>query len=246
MVMDDDESRPSTRGILHPEGMRAVRALSAGVVHEVNNILGVIIGNAHLAKKNATNPEALDKYLGEVRDAAEAGRELMRNLSILAGNEFRARALSLNDVVINAVSGLEPPAELDLSGDEPTVSLDIWLAQDALSRVTQLMVATKTVTSVRVATRVVGAAAALTIEDDGTSPTERELDALFSPFAKLDRRPQVGLNFTKLADLAARSGGYVTAGARVPHGLRIVMTLPVVRGAGSGDGPGVSLPKQGT
>ncbi|MGB8332492.1 MAG: hypothetical protein WCE62_20375 [Polyangiales bacterium] len=245
MTMDDEEPQPPGRGILHPEGMRAVRAFSAGVVHEVNNILGVIIGNAHLAKKNASNVEVLEKYIGEVRDAAEEGRELMRDLSILAGNEFRARVVSLNDVVTNAVSGLDASVSLDLSGQDPVVLLDLWLAQDALGRVTQFMIATKAVKSIRIATRVVGSAAALTIEDDGISPTDKELETLFSPFSKLDRRPKLGLDLTKLADLACRSGGYVMAGAREPHGLRIVVTLPVAPRGASGDGPGMPLSEQG-
>ncbi len=243
--MTDDESQSPGKGILHPEGMRAVRDLSAGIVHEVNNILGVIIGNAHLAKKNVSNVEALKKYMSEIRDAAEEGRELMRDLSVLAGDEFRARVLSLNDLVINAVSGLDKPTELDLSGEDPAVQLDLWLAQEALSCAAQFMAATKAVTSIRIATRVVGFAAALTIEDDGASPSKKELLALFTPFAKLDGRPRVGLGLTKLADLAARSGGYVTAGAREPHGLRIVLTLPVTERAASGDGPGVPLSKKG-
>ena len=44
-------------------------------LNEVNNILGVIIGNAHLAKKNLSSPEAVERYIGEVREAAEDGRE---------------------------------------------------------------------------------------------------------------------------------------------------------------------------
>ncbi len=245
MGMDDDESQPAGIGILHPEGMRAVRALSAGVVHEVNNILGVIIGNVHLAKKNASNAEAIKKYMSEVRDAAEEGRELMRNLSILAGSESRPRTLSLNDLVINAVSGVSPSVNLDLSGEDPSGQLDIWLAQDALSSALRFMLATKAVTSIRVATRVVGSAAALTIEDDGPSPSEQELLGMFSPFTKLKHRPKLGLELTKLADLAFRSQGYITAGAREPHGLRIVVTLPVSPPGRSGDGPGVPLSEQG-
>jgi len=244
--MAGDESQPPGKGILHPEGMQAVRDLAAGIVHEINNILGVIIGNAHLAKKNASNVEAVEKYMGEVRDAAEDGRELMRHLSVLAGQESgRARALSLNDLVTNAVSELGATAELDLSAEDSTVQLDVWSAREAVSGVAQFMAKTKAVTSIRLATRVVGAAAALTIEDDGASPSEKELRALFTPFTKLDRRPKVGLELTRLADLAARSGGFVTAGAREPHGLRIVMTLPVADGPASGDGPGVPLSKKG-
>jgi signal transduction histidine kinase len=243
--MTTDESQPPGKGILHPEGMQAVRDLAAGVVHEVNNILGVIIGNAHLAKKNASNAEAIEKYMGEVREAAEEGRELMRHLATLAaGKSTRDRVLSLNDLVRNAVSELDTPAELDLSAEDATVQLDLWAAKDALSSVARFMTETKAVKSLRVVTRVVGSAAALTIEDDGASPSEKELRALFTPFMKLDRRPKAGLELTKLADLAARSGGYVTAGMRQPHGLRIVLTLPVVDGAASGDGPGVPLPKK--
>ena len=119
MKMADDDPDASGEGILHPEGMRAVRDLAAGIVHEVNNILGVIIGNAHLAKKNLGDVEALQKYVGEVRDAAEEGRELMRNLSILASSQSpRARALSLNDLLSNVVSGLGTPVELDVSKDD--------------------------------------------------------------------------------------------------------------------------------
>ncbi len=244
--MADDESQPPGKGILHPEGMRAVRDFASGVVHEVNNILGVIIGNAHLAKKNASNAEALEKYMGEVRDAAEDGRDLMRQLAVLAGQEsIRTRALSLNDLVINVVSELDPPAELDLSAEDSIVQLDVWMAREALSGVARFMVETKSVRSLRVATRVVGSAAALTIEDDGASPSDKELRSLFAPFTKLDRRPKVGLELTRLADLASRSGGHVTAGVREPHGLRIVLTLPVSNGTTSGDGPGVPLSKKG-
>jgi signal transduction histidine kinase len=244
--MADDESQPPGKGILHPEGMQAVRDLASGVVHEVNNILGVIIGNAHLAKKNASNAEALEKYMGEVRAAAEEGRDLIRHLAALGGEEsIRARALSLNDLVTNAVSELGISAELDLSTEDSTVLLDVWMAREALSGVARFMAKAKAVTSIRVATRVVGSAAALTIEDDGASPSDKELRALFAPFTKLDRRPKVGLELTNLADLASRSGGYVTAGVREPHGLRIVLTLPVSDGKASGDGPGVPLSKKG-
>ena len=244
--MAEDDSQPVGKGILHPEGMQAVRELSAGIVHEVNNILGVIIGHAHLATKNASNPEALEKYMGEVRRAAEEGRELMRGLSVLAGQEpGRARALSLNDLVTNAVSEIGVATEFDLSPEDATVQLDVWSAREALTGVAQFMARTKAVTSLRVATRVVGAAAALTMEDDGASPTEKELRTLFAPFTKLDRRPNLGLELTKLADLASRSGGYVTAAAREQRGLRIVLTLPAAGSPTSGDGPGVPLPKQG-
>ena len=244
--MSDVEARSMGRGILHPEGMQATKDVAAGVVHEINNILGVIIGNAHLAKKNASDLPAVEKYVGEVQNAAEEGRELMRDLAAFAGdNPLQTRVLSLNDLVRNAASGLDVAVTLDLNARDPVAQVNLSLAEDALGRLVQFMAATKTVASIRLATRVVGSAAVLTIEDDGVSPSEQDLRTIFTPFAKIDRRPNVKLGLAKMADLAFRSAGFVTAGVREPHGLRIVLTLPVDDGARSGDGPGVPLPQQG-
>lgn len=241
--MSDDDTPSMGRGILHPAGMQATRDVASGIVHEINNILGVIIGNAHLAKKNAADPAAVEKYMGEVRNAAEEGRELMRDLAGFAGdNPPQTRVLSLNDLARNAASDLEVAVTLDLSTRDPVARLNLWLAQDALGRLVQFMAATKTVASIRFATRVVGSAAVLTIEDDGVSPSEQDLRTIFTPFAKIERRPSVKLGLAKMADLASRSSGFVTAGVRDPHGLRIVLTLPVDQDAPSGDGPGVPLP----
>lgn len=244
--MDDDRVDSTETGILHPEGMRATRDLAAGVVHEVNNLLGVIIGNAHLAKKHAADLEAVEKYVREVRDAAEEGRELMRNLAILANGEpAKARVLSLNDLVNNAVSSLDAEVELDLTSDDPAVEIDLWLAQDALTSAARFMASTRAVSWMRIATRVVGGATALTLEDDGATPSKKEVRLLFTPFARVDHRPKVALSLTKLADLASRSGGYVSASVREPRGLQIVLTLPVAEAAASGDGPRVALPEKG-
>ena len=229
---DNDDRERAGKGILHPEGMRAARNLAMGVVHEVNNILGVIIGNAHLAKKNLSSAEAVERYIVEVRNAAEEGREIMRQLSMLATDgSTRARVVSLNDLAHQVVSALTTPVDVEFSVVDPAVRLDLWLSQDALSSVAGFLSATQPQTSVKVATRILGQAAMLTIEDDGPSPTNDELATLFAPFTKLSRRPKIGLELTKLAHVAERHGGHVAAAACEPRGLRVVLTLPIAREA---------------
>lgn len=245
-AMDESEPPRDGKGILHPEGMRAARAMAAGIVHEVNNILGVIIGNAHLAKKSLSSQAAAEKYIGEVRDAAEEGRELMRHLAVLASQDpVRPRVLSLNDLVRTATSDFKKRVELDLSGEDPAVELDLWLAQEALQSLVRFMAETSSVSSIRIATRVVGSAVAMTVEDDGASLGDKELRMLFSPFSKADRRPKTGVGLSRLADLASRFGGHVAASTRAPSGLRVVLTLPVATPSASGDRPGVPLTKKG-
>ncbi len=225
---DSDDRDRTGKGVLHPEGMRAARTLATGIVHEVNNVLGVIIGNAHLAKKNLSSAEAVERYIVEVRNAAEEGREIMRQLSMLTTNgTSRARVVSLNDLANQAVSGLPRPVGAEMSAVDPAVRLDVWLAQDALSSVAGFLSSTLPRTSVKVATRILGQAAMLTIEDDGPSPTDEELATLFAPFMRLNGRPKTGLELTKLAHLAERYEGHVSAAACEPNGLRIVLTLPI-------------------
>jgi signal transduction histidine kinase len=219
---------PDGKGILHPEGMRAARDLAAGVVHEVNNVLGVVLGNAHLAKKNAADSVLVEKYVHEVRAAAEEGRELMRQLGSMASEDpLRPRSISLNDLATNAVSDLRIDVDLDLAGSDPEVSVDLWLAQESLSALARFMANSSSVQSLRVATRAAGHAVALTFEDDGGSLSARELRTLFAPFSNAERRPKPGIGLARLADLAARYEGHVVATNREPHGLRVVLTLPL-------------------
>lgn len=226
--MAESGRAPDGKGILHPEGMRAARDLAAGVVHEVNNILGVVLGNTHLARKNASNPDSVEKYVREIRSAAEEGRELMRQLGALASEDpLRARTTSLNDLATNAASDVGVRVDLDLTASDPMVALDLWLAQESLGSLAKFMAESSSVQSLRVASRVVGEAVALTFEDDGGSLTAKELSSLFAPFAKAERRPKPGVGLSRLADLAARFDGHVVATNREPHGLRVVLTLPL-------------------
>lgn len=233
----------SARGILHPEGMQAARDLAVGIAHEINNVLGIIVGNSHLASKHASNPVSVARYIDEIRKAAEEGREIMRQLSAIAGEDpSHARSVSLNDLVHQLMQSVTKPSTTTLSAVEPRVSVDLWLAQDALGSVARFMTAATSVTRLHVATRILGDAAMLTLEDDGPDPSDLELASMFAPFARMEGRPKHGLDLTKLAYLAERAGGHVTAARNEPCGLRLVLALPMAE-AGSGDGPGVPLAK---
>ena len=239
---EPNDREPAGEGILHPEGMRAACDLAVGLVHEINNVLGVIIGNVHLARKNLGDVSALERYLREVRDAAEEGREVMRQLSQLGASRPANCALtSLNDLAHQIVSGSPKPVDVEPSEADPTVLLDPRLAQDALSSALGFMTATSSVTSVRVATHIVETAGMLILEDDGPAPKPRELASLFSPFVNVHGRPKVALDLTKFAQLAERHGGHVSATGKEPNGLRLALVLPLAERSLSADRPGVAL-----
>jgi K+-sensing histidine kinase KdpD len=180
-----------------------------------------------------------------VSAATEEARNIMRELSSLTGEHVSSpRQVSLNDLAHHVKGESARPVRFELSKTEPRVKLDLWLGQQALAAAIRFMSTSVSVTSLRVATRILGKAALLTIEDDGATPNESELASAFAPFAKLHGRPRSCLGLTKLALMAAHGGGHVNAVAREPHGLRLVLTLPLVEAVASVDGPGMPLSKQ--
>lgn len=228
MGTDGKVGEEESEGILHPEGMRAVRDLSEGIAHEVNNVLGVIIGNAHLSQKELADDHVAQKFLGEIRSASEAGRTLMKDLGMLTGQRaFRPHVISVNDLLERATGEITASTELDLDQRDPKVLVDLWFTQEAIGSVLAFMAACPAVSVLRATTTSDGSILRLILEDNGPTPSDAELRRLFVPLANISGRPKPLFSLTKLADLAARFEGAVVGVGTEKGGLRIELSLPL-------------------
>ena len=226
---DGEADAPTARGVLHPEGIRAARSLAAGVVHEINNVLGVILGNLHLGERQLPDGHPARKFLGEIKKAVEDGHEAMQNLSVIARDRvLKPRVWSLNELVERAIASVEADIESDLCDLGPRVSTEVWVAEGAIASAIGWLAGSEPATGIEVSTHLRGGEAEVVIEDDGPTPSEAELSSFFTPYAHIVRRPKAGLRLTKLADLAARSSGSVSAKPGRKGGVRITLRLPAV------------------
>ncbi len=79
--------------------VEAVGQLTGGVAHDFNNLLSVMMGNVELLADQITDPELL-QGLGVIRNAAERGAALMRQLQAFARRQpLVPRAVPLGDLV---------------------------------------------------------------------------------------------------------------------------------------------------
>lgn len=227
---DHDDHGKKPRGILHPEGIRSIRHLASGVAHEVNNILGAIIGNAHIIKGKLDPDHAAQSFLVGIRDASEEGRELMHELGQLASERaVRTKPTDLNELVIRAVQVLpdESSCKQGLTPDLPEVDLDPTMAAGVLAGLLEFATQSTSEGTVLVETKDLETGdVELAVSDDGPNLSPEDLDAVFEPFMRLAHRPPIGLRLTRAADLAHRFGGTVTVEPREPQGLRIVLRFP--------------------
>lgn len=222
------------RGVRNPEGMRSVRQLATGIAHEVNNILGAIIGNAHLAKGKLDADHPAQAFVTAIRDASEDGRLLMADLGRLASEQtLRKKPTDINDIVARALRDLPDGLSCRTSlGDKlPPVILDPALAVSVVRGVIEFGARSSGPEGqTDVATALVGEGdeqlVEIAVSDEGATLPDDLLETACEPFAELPRRPKVGLRLTRALDLAYRFDGRLDVTSRSPRGLTVTLSFP--------------------
>ncbi|MCX7958167.1 MAG: ATP-binding protein, partial [Deltaproteobacteria bacterium] len=81
--LEDEKQRISVQ-LRHADKLATIGQLSAGIAHELNEPLTIILGFAQLIKKNPVLPEQIEKDIDKIINAAIYGREIIKKLLIFA------------------------------------------------------------------------------------------------------------------------------------------------------------------
>jgi two-component system cell cycle sensor histidine kinase/response regulator CckA len=85
---------------IEAQKMQVVGQLAAGVAHDFNNVLGVIMGYSELLAQDLTADSPLQKYAEEIRHASERASGLTKQLLIFSRKQtVEAMVLSLSETV---------------------------------------------------------------------------------------------------------------------------------------------------
>ncbi len=79
--------------------MDALGSMAAGLAHEINNLMTVVMGNAEVLRKTVSSDKGTER-LGHIERAADAAGTLTRQMLSIAGKQgHRAEMVDLNDVL---------------------------------------------------------------------------------------------------------------------------------------------------
>jgi signal transduction histidine kinase len=215
--------------LVRSEKLAGIGRLAAGVAHEINNPLGVILGYAKLLQRRADG--ALAEDLRVVEEEALRAKEIVSGLLDLSRSlPASLERVDLRALVDEVVSRLRDARLLEgvavtVEGQASAPAHPEKLRQVLVNLVRNAAEAAGRGgrVAVRLATR--GAIAELSVEDSGPGLPEAVRARLFEPF--FTTRPRgTGLGLAVSRAIARAHGGELEAAPPDGRGARFVLTLP--------------------
>lgn len=255
--MDVTEHRKLEEALRRAEKMEALGQLAGGVAHDLNNVLGVLVGYSELLADKIPEGNPLRKYAVNILNSSEKGASIIQDLLTLARRGVSVSVVvNLNSIVsdffnspmFEKLKDYHPHAtfrtELDkellhIKGSpihlEKTVMNLISNAAEAITGEGEVVIRTENRyvdTSIRGYDHVCeGDYAVLTVSDSGSGIAAADLDKIFEPFytKKVMGRSGTGLGLAVVWGTVKDHDGYIDVYSEKTKGSTFTLYFPVTR-----------------
>ena len=225
--------------------LSALGELVAGVAHELNNPLTVLVGASDILEQQA--PDSLKEYAQMIRESTDAARSIVRGLLTFGRQMPLERRHVMLDELIDKVLSL---TAADLRIESVKIDRDIepglpsvWADGNQLQQVlVNLVTNAKQAMAeqpegkrgLKVTTRALGTdRVRISVEDTGPGIPPDVLPKIFDPFVTTKGSAGTGLGLSISYGIIREHGGHITADSRPGHGATFTIDLPVGSGGGS-------------
>lgn len=237
--------------------LQAIGQLAAGVSHDFNSLLTVILGHAELMlsrrRQGGESDHKKDMVaLQQIIDAVERGGSVVKKLLTFGRTQkFRPQPLNLNQIIeamatlLHGLAGEKTSITLSLEPDLATISADagqleqivmnlIINARDAMPTGGELTIETANISEEHLVARGhddrTGDHVMLAIYDSGEGMSRETQERLFEPFfttKPLDKGSGLGLSIVH--GIVEQSGGVIDVESKLGSGSVFRLYFPAVR-----------------
>jgi PAS domain S-box-containing protein len=242
-----EESREQ---LFRSQKMEALGQLTGGLAHDFNNLLTAILGACELALRNSENPEKLRRMLDGIRNSAQRGAGLTKQLLAFA----RAQQLEIKQIdlkgffadvstllrpslrsnieVITELSDSVWPVDADAGALELAILNLAFNARDAMKDGGKLRISAENIVLNGQPEGLKGEHVALKVADTGSGMAPRVMERVFEPFFTTKGFGEgTGLGLSQVFGFAKQIGGAITVDSKPGEGATFTLYLPASRGA---------------
>jgi signal transduction histidine kinase/DNA-binding response OmpR family regulator len=234
-IEDVTERRAMEQQLHQAQKMEAVGQLTGGVAHDFNNLLTVILGNVDILQRRAGLTDRPAQQLAAVREAAERGRDLTKQLLAFSRRQhLQPTAVDVSDLVTRFAPLLQQAV-----GEAVVLGVEVegpaWTKVDPTQLETALLNLAVNARDamagggdLKLAVRTVEGRLVVEMTDTGTGMEADVAERVFEPFfTTKDVGKGSGLGLSQVYGFVRQSGGEVDIRTAPGQGTTFRISLPL-------------------
>lgn len=234
--------------LIQSERLKAVADLSAGVAHNFNNLLQIVLSSAEVAMKAADLKDSSPArfYIEQILDCCRFGAETVQRLENFAQGHSNltaaeGRVFSLSATVRKAVQMTEPWWKTAPEREGVSIGLQAELSDDCFVRGEENELFEVIVNLIKNAAEALPLGGRLwvrvfsekdgtilQVEDNGSGISEEIRGRLFQPFFTTKGPKGTGMGLASSYGIVVRHGGSISVDSKEGKGTKFTVRLPPV------------------
>ncbi len=246
-----EESREQ---LFRSQKMEALGQLTGGLAHDFNNLLTAILGAADLGLRNMDDPEKLKRMLDGIRNSAQRGASLTKQLLAFArAQQLEIKQIDLRDFIGDVTTLVRPslrsdielvteisdqlwPVDADAGALELAILNFAFNARDAMKEGGTLKISAHNVVLEGEPDGLKGEHVALQVHDTGSGMSPETMERVFEPFFTTKSYGEgTGLGLSQVFGFAKQIGGAVGVESEAGKGATFTLYLPTSRVTGAAE-----------
>ncbi len=231
------ELRKAQEQLLRAEKLAAIGELAAGVAHEINNPIGVILGFSQVISRKLSDEHPLHKPLATIEKEALRCKSIVQNLLDFARrSEPALRPVDVKTVLeatcalvehkfalhnVKIIKGYDPHLPEIMADDNQLQQVFVNIILNAYQAMPQGG-------ELRIITRTVGRQVQILFSDTGMGIPSENVGRVFDPFFTTKEVGQgTGLGLSVSYGIIEKHGGTIEVESRVGRGTTFTVKLPL-------------------